>query len=414
MLVIGLFLAAVRHGGAADTRIALTPELISRWIADLGSDSRAVRSAAEAALIAQGSAVIEMLPGESNLDPSIRESLDRIIRTIEQTETASALLPRQVQLPGRSLVECRDAIWKETGNRVGLPENRLPDLTQSPPQEPMSFWQSIDWIEAHSGNQYRGKSISTGPSESGSPVPVHLQGPFRVQLLDHSIRRSPDGRRLLGIKLRIESEPRLRPLFLMAAVDGWQATLGEQVLLPFTPGARRELSADRTGETEVSYDFLIPDQTVSGKLSLKGEVDQTLSARTVQVTFSDLQAHLPLVRRRGQVSLSLLSIRMQDQQTWTRLALAFPESRGLFESYRSSLLSPELSLIRQDGSIIKALETSQIQEDPDGNILEVRFGTANLRNTRLTAQIPTAISTQTVRFAFSDITQEDLPDRQPD
>jgi hypothetical protein len=89
-----------------------------------------------------------------------------------------------------------------------------------------------------------------------------------------------------------------------------------------------------------------------------------------------------------------------------RLALAFPESRGLFESYRSSLLTPDLALEMPARTRIAASETAQIQEDPEGNILETRFPTRGATPTRLHALIPTAISTQQVRFEFRDLPQD--------
>lgn len=375
-------------------------EAVARWVAALASDSRAERVRAEAALVEAGTPVIDLLPSESSLDPAVRESLERIVRTIEEVETKSAMVPRTVRLPSRDLNECLAAIETHTGNPLTRPHRPWPQLSASPPTEPLTFWQAIEWLELHSQVRYGGHQLRV--AEQPQPMQTSSRGPFRILLRDHSTRSTASGQTLLGVKLRFECEPRLRPLFLVAAVDSWKAALGGMELAAFTPGASREFAASRNGETDVAYDFLVP-AGAEGKLSLTGEVALTLSARSTSVTFSDLQARFPLIRRRGQVSVSLLSLKADDQKSTFRLALAFPETRGLFESYRSSLLNPELSLELADGSQVSATDIAQVQEDPDGNILEARFANQSQSPTRLRAQVPTAITTQSVRFEFAEI-----------
>lgn len=398
VLAVGLIVWALEGTCQAEE---LTRETVARWVADLGSDSRAVRARAEAALVEHGTEALDLLPNESTLDPAVRETLERIVRTVEDAETQKALIPREVRLHSRNLAEILGALEQQTGNSIPRPGQPLPELAQLPPDEPLTFWQAIDWIESHSELRYAGHQLQPAKQRS----PASSQGPFRLLLLDHTVRETAAGQKLLSAKLRVECEPRLRPLFLVAGVDTWQAQIGDQELEAFTPGASRELPAGRNGETDIGYDFIVPEQA-TGKLTLTGELSLTLSARTTSVTFSDLKARLPLVRRRGQASLSLLSIKPTDEETVVRLALAFPESRGLFESYRSSLLTPDLALEMPDGTRIAASETAQVQEDPGGNILETRFLTRGAIPTRLHALIPTAISTQQVRFEYRDVPQQ--------
>jgi hypothetical protein len=398
--VLAVILLVGALGGTCRSQ-ELTRETVAQWVADLGSDSRAVRARAEAALVEHGTEAFDLLPNESTLDPAVRETLERIVRTVEDAETQKALIPREVRLRSKQLAECLDALELQTGNSIPRLDKPLPELTQVPPVEPRTFWQAIDWIESHSELRYGGHQLQISKQRS----PANLQGPFRFLLLDHTVRETAAGQKLLSAKLRVECEPRLRPLFLVAGVDTWKARIGDQELEAFTPGASRELPAGRNGETDIGYDFIVPEQA-TGKLTLTGELSLTLSARTTSVTFSDLKARLPLVRRRGQASLSLLSIKPTEEETVIRLALAFPESRGLFESYRSSLLTPDLALEMREGTRIAASETAQIQEDPEGNILETRFPTRGATPTRLHALIPTAISTQRVRFEFRDLPQD--------
>lgn len=403
--LVALSIGAASAQSDEKSQTELTRETVASWVADLGSDSRAVRVRAEEALTKHGPAVVDLLPSNSTLDPTVRESLERIVRTIEDSQTRSALVPRRVLIRSGDPTECLNAIETQTGNAISRPGISLPMMQVFPPDEPLTFWEAIDWIEMHSDLRYGGHQIQVLLQPR---PPATESGPFRIQLLDHSLRRTAAGQKLLSAKLRVECEPRLRPLFLVAGVDKWTARIGDQGLEAFTPGASRELPAGRTGEIDIAYDFLVPTAS-EGKLSLTGEVSLTLSARTTSVTFSDLQARLPQVRRRGQASLSLLSIKTGEEETVIRMALAFPESRGLFESYRSSLLTPDLSLELADGKHLSALETAQVQEDPDGNILESSFATADRQPVRLRALIPASISTQTVRFEFKDVSLADSP-----
>ena len=122
------------------------------------------------------------------------------------------------------------------------------------------------------------------------------------------------------------------------------------------------------------------------------------------MTFSDLTAKLPLTRRRGQASLSLLSLKSSEGGMTVRVASAFPEMSGLFESYRASLLAPGLTLELSTGDHRTSTNITQVQEDPHGIVIESRFESVPIPGTRLHALVPTAISTQPIQFQFEHVT----------
>lgn len=405
LILLILEIAACNSALAVEvTSPSNSSERVTGWVADLASDSRQVRTHAETSLIAQGHAVLDLLPSEAATDPSVREALERIVRTIEENETAAALTPRTVRFSTQLVSECVDAISAQTGNSFENRVTKSASLSVAPPTDAMTFWQAMSWLENQLPVRYRARMLQDVGSHNAH-FPVDLHEAFRVQVVDRTVRTTSSGARLLRLNMRIECEPRLRPLFLMAAVDSWKVTMGGNVLSPFTPGAKREIAAGKDGETEIAYDFVLPPDIPTGPLKVSGQIQQTLSARTMQVTFTDLNARLPLVRRRGQVTLTLLAILPREGQVAVRLALAYPESKGLFESYRSSLLAPQVTLRDSQGRTAHPQEMSQVQEDPDGNILQAVFETTetNLRDTRLSAAIPTAISTQTVSFEFENL-----------
>jgi len=223
--------------------------------------------------------------------------------------------------------------------------------------------------------------------------------------VDRSLRTTSGGTVLLGIKVRTTCEPRLRPLFLMASVDEWAVSHQASACGAFTPHARVEIPSGSDGAMDIAFDFVVPE-SIPDRTSwtISGQLELTLAARSSVVTFSDLTAKLPLTRRRGQASLSLLSIKSGEGGCSVRVASAFPEMAGLFESYRASLLAPELTLELAAGNRISPTEITQLQEDPDGIVLESHFPSPLPAGTRLQAIVPTAISTQKIPFRFEQIT----------
>ncbi len=116
-----------------------------------------------------------------------------------------------------------------------------------------------------------------------------------------------------------------------------------------------------------------------------------------------------LTRRRGQASLSLLSVKSSDSSCTVRVASAFPETSGLFESYRAALLAPALVLESATGTRLSPSNVTQIQEDPTGIVIESRFEAPQSTGARLHARVPTAISTQKIPFRFQQATLTDTP-----
>ncbi len=401
LAAIGLAIAQ-----ADDVPTPTSPVPITRFVADLASDSRAVRAQAEADLIQLGPQVIDLLPSASATDPAVRDSLDRIVRAIDLAESAAALTPKAVQWTATAtLTEAIEQLATATGNSI--PVLPLDSITPSEPfpTQPLTFWEAIDWIELHTPLRYEaGQLRSNSPLLTSIPL-ASLSGPFRIQQLDSTLRTTPSGVRLLGVKLRTTCEPRLRPLFLMAGVDNWSVTHESDSASPFTPHARREIPSGKSGAIDVAFDFTLPETITDTKnWTLAGHVDLTLAARSTSVTFSDLSAKLPLTRRRGQASLSLLSLKPSDGGLSVRVASAFPELSGLFESYRASLLAPGLTLELPNGKRFSPSNIAQVQEDPHGIVIETRFEAAQTTGARLHALVPSAISTQKIPFKFEHLT----------
>ncbi len=406
MLLVGFCVLSLSGLGLADEPPkALTPEAIARYVADLDNDSRAVRAAAEAALITAGPAVLDHLPLAGTLpDPAARESLDRVIRSIEAADFQTALQPRPVSLVGvQSLRNAVKRIEEETGNRLSLSVDPPDVASLKFAATPLTFWESVSAIEVQTRLRYHTEQLAPLPDNSPA-FQSSVTGPFRVQLIHGNLRTTTRGEKLLNVKVRLTCEPRLRPLFLMAAVDEWSVSHQQTPAAAFTPQARREIPSTSTGEIDVAFDFVIPPSTPDQTLwTIAGQLDLTLAARSTSVTFSDLTAKLPITRRRGQASLSLLVVKTADTNSSVRLATAFPEMAGLFESYRASLLAPTVWLETPPARRTTPVDTIQLQEAPEGIILEYHFHDPLTPETRLTATIPTAISTQKIPFQFNNV-----------
>ena len=406
LILLYLFVVTGCANGYADeVPASLTPDSVKRLVADLSSDSRAVRAAAESALIAAGSAVVDVLPVVSSIpDPAVRESLDRVVKSIEDAESQAALMAQPVRWSStQTLSEAVERLATETGNVVTLPAGTEVENIDLLPSAPLAFWEAIAWIEGHTSLRYAAGQLVPVPGRAPTP-PADITGPFRVQLMERSLRTTSSGTVLLGIKVRTTCEPRLRPLFLMAAVDEWTVSHEASPCGPFTPQARVEIPSGRDGALDVAFDFVVPESiTDRTGWTISGQLELTLAARSTHITFSDLTANLPLTRRRGQASLSLLSIKTGQGGCSVRIASAFPEMAGLFESYRAALLAPELTLELPSGDRLSPAEVTQLQEDPHGIVLESHFTHPLTPGTRLQAILPTAISTPMIPFRFEQV-----------
>lgn len=379
---------------------------IASYVADLNNDSRSIRVAAESALLEAGPAVLDELPLAGSLpDPTARESLERVISSIETRQFQTALQPRTVSLADvHQLPEVLFRISQQTGNHLIPPDPSITDSKLTFSATPLTFWEAISSIEQQLQLRYHSGKLE--PARANIPrLPTNLSGPFRIELIHCEQRGTSRGEKLLNTKIRLTCEPRLRPLFLIAAVDDWSAKSGTSVATPFTPMARREIPATSTGEIDVAFDYVIPMLADDhAAWTITGEVNLTLAALSTSVTFSDLTAKLTLTRRRGQSSLSLLKVTSTESNCSVRLATAFPHLQGLFESYRASLLAPVVTLETPNGDLRSPVETIQLQEAPQGLILEYQFDSPHSTGSRITATIPAAISMQPIPFRFDKIT----------
>lgn len=407
VLWAGLGVLALAGGSRSDKPPKpLLPTDIARYVADLNNDSRAIRVAAESVLLEAGPAVLDELPLAGSLpDPTARESIERVINSIETRQFQTALKPRMILLADvHQLAGAVSQISQQTGNQLISPDPSITDSKLTFPAAPLTFWEAISSIEQQLQLRYHSGKLE--PARANTPrLPTSLSGPFRIELIHCEQRTTSRAEKLLNAKIRLTCEPRLRPLFLIAAVDDWSAKSGASAATPFTPMARREIPATSTGEIDVAFDFVIPmpaeDRTA---WTIAGKVNLTLAALSTSVTFSDLTAKLPLTRRRGQSSLSLLKVTSAESACSVRLATAFPHLQGLFESYRASLLAPVVTLETPTGDLRSPIETIQLQEAPEGLILEYQFDSPHSTGSRLTATIPAAISTQLIPFRFDKIT----------
>lgn len=393
-------------------REPLTDTAVTQAIAELASPSRAIRTAAEETLIRGGPLILDQLPMiESIPDPAVRDSLDRVIHEIERVESAMALKPRRVDLATATTWQAAiDQLAQQTGNRLDCNLSLPAHQPERHPVQPVTFWEGVSWMESSLRCRYAGGRLFPTNDEAATLL-TSLDGPFRVELINQSLRTTSGGRKLLQVKLRVLCEPRLQPLFLMAAVDEWQVADGQESLTAFAPGSRLELSANREGSIDVAFDFVMPEGSdPAQEWTITGGVELTLAVRSSTIVFSDLTAKLPISRRRGQATLSLLSANKARNSTSIRVASAYPQLSGLFESYRASLLAPTLALEVNSGQpVLAATEMSQIQEDPKGLILDFQFPAPLTPSSRLHATLPTLMTTQVISFRFESVTIRVVP-----
>lgn len=405
--------AANPDGTTARPLAMVLPQQVAAFAADLSSDARATRTQAEAGLIALGPAALEHLPhADSARDPQTRDSLRRIARTLEAADAAIALESQTVYVAEQSTRrKWIDALASQTGNQFRLDQvspHWLDAGTKPPGVDPISFWEVIRWLEADQQvTAAMGREVQLLPRDSQQPSAKVLaeqhRGVFRLQCLECQSRPLPQGGHLIRTRVGVCGEPRLRPLFLVSGVDQWKVAAKQVDYAPYTPGARREFPGGM-GAIEVSWDFVVPaGAPVPDTVTIDGELALTLAARTSRIDFRDLQGPFPITRRRGQSSVSVLGVKSDVTQSSIRLAVALGGRDGLFESYRAALMTPDLKLEPTPGHTLGPVDINQIQEAPEGVVLECQFPAEISAGASLQAQVPTVIATEKIAFWFEQV-----------
>jgi hypothetical protein len=415
-LLAGVVLCRAASAASTDDE-PISSEAVAAAVRDLGADTLAARAAAEQSLLEMGPDVLELLPPVDVIEaPAVREAVRRIRTQLELQAARQSIEPDDVTLTGRmTLREAAAAIGRQTGNLVLV--DRLPDEVSDRPIEvafeSAPFWKCLGDVQRMAGaswemvNDPPAVALILRAADASPPVAGTTSGVFRVSV--ESLALKPG---VVRVQFQLVAEPRLRPLFLKLADADFEAKVGDQPLELFSPAAKTELPMTTRAPASFAVLFHRPAEERSGPLTIKGKLIVETAAAPTEVHFRDLSGTVPVVRRRGGVTVTLQRARYlpstaAGRRARVRLSISYDTGGPAFESHRTWIYHNDVCLQSEDGrrfAVNDGFDT--MAEASGGVVVEYRFkDLPDLPPTawELVYVAPTLLIEAPVEFEFRDL-----------
>ena len=338
----------------------ISSDAVAAAVRDLGSDSRATRTAAEDSLREMGPDVLELLPPVDVVESAaVRDALRRLRMDLELKAARHSLRPAPVTLKGPvTLREAAAAIERQSGNQVLV--DRLPadvaGKTVEVAFEAAPFWDALEHLQREAGvswelvNEPPAVSLVALPPDAMPMLARSASGAFLVAV--ESVTSKPG---VLHVQFQLAAEPRLRPLFLKLSDADFEARLGDRTLELFSPAAKTELPMTSRAPASFAVLFRRPaEDAAQGVLSITAKLTVETAAAPTEVRFDNLGGSIPVVRRRGGVTVTLLRTRYLgstpgSRRARVRLSISYDTGGPAFESHRTWIYHNEVFLQSEDG-----------------------------------------------------------------
>lgn len=402
------------------------PDRVQALIEQLGDTSRTTRVAAERALRELGPDVLPVLPAP-DMAPSqaARDAVDRLRTVLEHQQAELTAQASRVSLTGtHSLRELVKSVTEQTGNHITLeqlPEDVLAARHDIQWQE-ATFWEVIQCIESHADVVSRledaGRKVQLSPhSDEQSPASVTSVGAFRIVGQTFSCR--PDftnaDREVVRVTFHVESEPRLRPLFVRIAHADFRLLTGDLELKPLNVDAKLERPAANQSSTVLTIDFVTDKPCEMELATLRGKLDVELAAGEETFVFRNLDSSERVMRRRGGVVVTMDKASFITDETSGKssarvdLQVAYDSSGPAFESHRTWVYHNMVSLRTRDESqhwLPTGFDT--LAEAEAAVRLSYRFADVTAKPDKLefVYAAPTLVLTFPVEFELIDVRRE--------
>ncbi|MEZ6066927.1 MAG: hypothetical protein R3B90_14770 [Planctomycetaceae bacterium] len=409
-----------------------SPATVAGLVEELGSPSRAVRAEARRKLLDAGPDVLEHLPPPDVLtDPAIRLAVDAVRTELEGQLIDNESQPRRVTLSmEESIASVVAALEGATGNSLNLaalPES-LRQRTLAVDWTDVTWWEAVldlsRRIECDIAETASGRGFRLVPLADDRPSPVMTSsGPYLLSLSEattRDLRTSGGDRQLVRLHCRLLAEPRLRPLFLEVDSQAITVRSGDAILPSFNPSAVQSFDfADRSGVSFRLDCVAQPDDTLR-ELTLQGTLRCDVAAATREVRFAGLADGLPISRRHGGVTLSLVEVTELSRETAAagrnvngsvdlaaNWIVRYAKGGRAFESHRVSALHREVWWQADDGRRVGAGDDLRLTLEQDGAVA-TRFSfrglPANWRDGSFVYVVPLGVPT--IEIPFKLVTTE--------
>lgn len=438
--LMGLLAVLLLRGEApaADDLRSPSPAEIRALVDRLASPQRAQREEAERQLLTAGPAILPHLPTPpETADPAMRETLRRIRTALERRRAEESLAPSRVRWRGRATpAELAAVIAEQTGNAVEVVSTA--DPAGGPPLtvdwRQTTFWEAVG--ELTSRGQFGILAVASAEVDglTAAPRGVRLaplgaqvdgqlieaavgaaaSGVFRWEVVRLERRTPAAGERspaLLRIQYRLRAEPRLRPLFVDYREAELRIAADGRFLAPFNPQASRQPDFTRAGTVEFSVDYLAEELPAFAPLKASAGCAVEFAAEPQEIVFRPLRERLPIVRRAGNVVVSLDRLGElpaaagstsppagDGRRAFVRLTLRYDEGGPAFESHRVATVHREVSLVLPGGERRTPNDGQELTLEQDGAIgalYRFRGLPADWREGELVCEAPTALLRRT-------------------
>ncbi|MGE4001982.1 MAG: hypothetical protein AB7I48_17390 [Planctomycetaceae bacterium] len=439
-------LGMMPHAGASACEEAerAAKESVRRLIEQLDVDSLSERVAAERELLELGPDILPHLPAVGALStPAAEDAVRRIRERLERAQAERSVLPSRVTLFGaHALREILEQVQAQTGNAVSV--TSLPDdwLGRVIPckWEGATFWECLESIDRQQDVAVRFHPqdglLEVVPETAIDEPPVRTAsfGAFLVTV--RSVTRRPDftDRKCNVIRVRydVAAEPRLRPLFVRVNDADFRLTAvaeaandaepKDATAAPLSQEARRERPADRPGPVPLSTDFVVPRSWSSHTVHMTGRVEIELASDREAITFRDLGTAEHIIRRRGEVTVTLDKAKFTTESAdgpravRVDMRVAYDQAGPAFESHRTWVYHNDAFLRLSDESqqwTHNGFDT--IAEAEAAVKLSYRFDDvpASPESLEFVYVAPTLVLAVPLQIELADLPVEDPADRLP-
>jgi hypothetical protein len=254
--------------------------------------------------------------------------------------------------------EAAAAIGAQSGNQVLV--DRLPveiaDQELNVAFEAAPFWDCIEELQQAAGlswemvNEPPAVALLSRRPDAEPALAGGCSGAFLVAVQSVTLKSG-----VVRVQFQLAAEPRLRPLFLKLADADFEARLGDRRLVLFNPEAKTELPMTSRAPASFAVLFRKPAATAAqAMLNIKGKLVVETAAAPTAIRFDNLGGSVPVVRRRGGVTVTLLRIRYLastdgSRRARVRLSISYDTGGPPFESHRTWIYHNEVFLQSDDG-----------------------------------------------------------------
>ncbi len=350
-------------------------------VRQLDDDSVQRRAEAEAALLAWGPAVLDLLPPrEAIASPEARQRLGRIREALETRRAQQFLAASRVRLEGTlPIAAALRAVEQQTGNRLlggeSFDRRIVADLADKP------FWEALDAILDQAALTVapaagRGGGLQVLAGAAHRTQHAAYCGVFRLEpTLVTAIRdlRQP-ALSTLRVRLSVAWEPRIRPIVITQRLESVAAQDDQG----------RALEVSRRGSLSVAVQqdasgadwevvLGLPDRPARHLAVLSGAFDALLPGPVEQFTFSDLRRAAHSAQRRVAAVVSIQEIRAAGAELEIVARVVFDDALDALESYRGWVERNAAYLVDAAGRRVDASSQRLVSQQPDAVEIAVRF-----------------------------------------